>query len=320
MVEDLIKRLSNASIIPTVDECLKAAGLIEQQAARLTALESERDALLAAAGKEAVKAAPVGFMMKHKTGMDIGFAWKANDHQFSQDWIRIPLYTAPTAALEKGDGRDAEAVARHALAATDSDRIALIRALQKALAFWMPKVFDERSAHDAYLLIGYEGDDDQRCWGDEMVSAVSRWTPVSEQLPAKPGWYLAMLAPDNDWGLMSDTPLQVEFDAYISKPKAFTCLYDYRGDEDISAAVTHWQPLPAAPAALSLSLRAQHEDACIEANKNAKDAERYRWLRTLDSDFGNRNRMSEMARFYGETLDESIDAAMSQNAGENNET
>jgi hypothetical protein len=77
------------------------------QSKRLTALESERDALLAAAGKEAVAAAPVGFMMKHKTGMDIGFAWKANDPQFSQDWIRIPLYTAPTAALENGDGRGA---------------------------------------------------------------------------------------------------------------------------------------------------------------------------------------------------------------------
>jgi hypothetical protein len=77
---------------------LELIAMIEQQVARLTALESERDALLAAAGKEAVKAAPVGFMMKHKTGMDIGFAWKANDPQFSQDWIRIPLYAAPTAA------------------------------------------------------------------------------------------------------------------------------------------------------------------------------------------------------------------------------
>jgi hypothetical protein len=86
--------------------------------------------------------------------------------------------------------------------------------------------------------------------------------------------------------------------------------------------VTHWMPLPAPPAALyqkandGLSLRAQHEDACIAANNNAQDAERYRWLRTLDSDFGNRNRMSEMARFYGETLDEAIDAALSQKAGE----
>lgn len=61
-----------------------------------------------------------------------------------------------------------------------------------------------------------------------------------------------------------------------------------------------------------LSLRAKYEDACIEANKNARDAERYRWLRILDPDFGNVNRMSEMARFYGETLDAAIDAALSQ--------
>jgi hypothetical protein len=49
------------------------------------------------------------------------------------------------------------------------------------------------------------------------------WTPIAKGLPIEPGWYLAMLAPDNDWGLMSNTPLQVEFDAYTSKPKAFTC-------------------------------------------------------------------------------------------------
>lgn len=39
-----------------------------------------------------------------------------------------------------------------------ADRAALIQALQKALAYWMPKVFDERSAHDAYLLVGYQGE------------------------------------------------------------------------------------------------------------------------------------------------------------------
>lgn len=80
------------------------------------------------------------------------------------------------------------------------------------------------------------------------VAKVARnpWTPVS-QLPAEPGWYLVMLAPDNDWGLMSDTPLQVEFDAYKAKPKAFTCFYEYRGDEDITAAVLEWMPLPSGP-------------------------------------------------------------------------
>lgn len=148
---------------------------------------------------------------------------------------------------------DSDAIAawnRRAPTAEQAD-ITLIRALQKALAYWMPKVFDDRSAQDAYLLIGYDGADEQACWGDEMVAA-TQWTPVGESLPAEPGWYLAMLAPENEWGLISDTPLQVEFDAYTNKPKAFTCFYDFRGDEDITAAVIAWMPLPkplAAPAA-----------------------------------------------------------------------
>lgn len=81
------------------------------------------------------------------------------------------------------------------------------------------------------------------------VAKVARdpWTPVSKELPPEPGWYLVMLEPDNDWGLMSDTALQVEFDAYTSKPKAFTCFYDYRGDEDITAAVLEWMPMPQGP-------------------------------------------------------------------------
>jgi hypothetical protein len=150
---------------------------------------------------------------------------------------RAALATAPTMS-------EAESMERCALAATDRDRVALIHALQKALAHWMPSVFDERSAHDAYLLVGYEGETEPRCWGDEMMAALPRWTPVGDSLPAEPGWYLAMLKPNNDWGLMSDTALQVEFDAYTSKPKAFTCFYEYRGDEDITEAVTHWMPMP----------------------------------------------------------------------------
>jgi hypothetical protein len=103
MVEDLIKRLRSQQAVdgrPHEVEKLtdEAADLIEQQAARLTALESERDALLAAAGKEAVGQA--GAM----PGTD-GFTmtcFKASDVP-----IGTPLYTAPTAALENGDGRDA---------------------------------------------------------------------------------------------------------------------------------------------------------------------------------------------------------------------
>jgi hypothetical protein len=58
MVEDLIKRLNRyvESLAPPMSKRYigEAIDLLEQQAARITSLESERDALLAAAGKEAV--------------------------------------------------------------------------------------------------------------------------------------------------------------------------------------------------------------------------------------------------------------------------
>jgi hypothetical protein len=97
MVEDLIKRLRMNTA--SWDHQREAADLIEQQAARLTALESERDALLAAAGKEAVGQAGA---MPGTDGFTMA-CFKASDVP-----IGTRLYTAPTAALEKGDGRDAE--------------------------------------------------------------------------------------------------------------------------------------------------------------------------------------------------------------------
>ncbi|WP_186224611.1 hypothetical protein [Burkholderia gladioli] len=75
------------------------------------------------------------------------------------------------------------------------------------------------------------------------------WVPKSLALPPAPGWYLVMLAPDNDWELMSDTPIQVEFGAYKHMPQAFTHFYDGRPDEDITEAVTFWTRLPAPPRA-----------------------------------------------------------------------
>ncbi|WP_186142258.1 hypothetical protein [Burkholderia gladioli] len=73
------------------------------------------------------------------------------------------------------------------------------------------------------------------------------WVPKSLALPPAPGWYLVMLAPDNDWELMSDTPIQVEFGAYKHMPRAFTHFYDGCPGEDITEAVTHWTRLPAPP-------------------------------------------------------------------------
>jgi hypothetical protein len=36
---------------------------------------------------------PEGYMMKHKSGQDIGFSWEKNDLKFSEDWDRMGLYT-----------------------------------------------------------------------------------------------------------------------------------------------------------------------------------------------------------------------------------
>lgn len=78
--------------------------------------------------------------------------------------------------------------------------------------------------------------------------AATHWTPVGDALPTEPGWYLVMIEPDNDWELMSDTALQVEFGAYTSMPQAFTYSDGWHdGPQDITSAVTHWMPVPAAP-------------------------------------------------------------------------
>jgi hypothetical protein len=75
----------------------KANAALEAAKARITALESERDALLAAAGKEAVAVA----WMRSTDITEL-----TDSEPEASGWI--PLYTAPTAALENGDGRDAE--------------------------------------------------------------------------------------------------------------------------------------------------------------------------------------------------------------------
>lgn len=49
-----------------------------------------------------VAAEPVGYMMKHKTGTDIGFAWRADDPEFSSDWSRVPLFAEPSCFAADG--------------------------------------------------------------------------------------------------------------------------------------------------------------------------------------------------------------------------
>jgi hypothetical protein len=58
-----------------------------------------------------------------------------------------------------------------------AERDALIQALQKALAYWMPKVFDDRSAHDAYLLVGYEGETEES-WGEKVQAELDRLNAI----------------------------------------------------------------------------------------------------------------------------------------------
>lgn len=96
------------------------------------------------------------------------------------------------------------------------------------------------------------------CGAIPPAPGADMWVPKSLALPPVPGWYLVMLTPDNDWELMSDTPIQVEFGAYKHMPQAFTHFYDGRPDEDITEAVTYWTrlpapPRPAAPAAVEFS-------------------------------------------------------------------
>lgn len=55
-----------------------------------------------------------------------------------------------------------------------NSKSAMIHALQKALAYWMPRVFDERSGHDAYLLVGYEGEAESECWGDKAQERIQK--------------------------------------------------------------------------------------------------------------------------------------------------
>jgi hypothetical protein len=162
MVEDLIKRLRDDAGLD--GQKLLAADLLEQQAARiaelttcklcnstgnstpcaypteinrqqarrLTALESERDALLAAAGKEAVahKFALIRDRNYDGEGLSL-WTWNGENYSgadgdclspdpdgtldgYTTEWLtdyqleqRLNA-TAPTAALENGDGRDAE--------------------------------------------------------------------------------------------------------------------------------------------------------------------------------------------------------------------
>jgi hypothetical protein len=98
--EAYFRAASPATILEIID-------LIEQQSARIAALESERDALLAAAGKEAV-----AWIAKNTTigpgEIETTIDWYDSDIEALPVGTKLYAATAPTAAPENGDGRDAE--------------------------------------------------------------------------------------------------------------------------------------------------------------------------------------------------------------------
>ena len=57
-------------------------------------------------------------------------------------------------------------------------------------------------------------------------------------------------------------------------------------------------------------LQQENESLRTQLEAVRKDAERYRWLRTLDENFWETNRMNNMSGYHSELLDSAIDAAM----------
>ena len=83
-----------------------------------------------------------------------------------------------------------------------------------------------------------------------------------------------------------------------------------------------WQAALSAhkPVEGELTLLQQYEDACIAANANAKDAERYRWLRDQTETDGiaivMKNKHIDDSQSYADNIDRFIDAAITQQGKE----
>jgi hypothetical protein len=87
-----LKRLATQHGYRLVDDAPAQPILPDTPTVRFMIAEAEQDAAL-----EAEVPKPVGYMMKHATGTDIGFSWNPNDPQFDKHWQRIPLYAEPAA-------------------------------------------------------------------------------------------------------------------------------------------------------------------------------------------------------------------------------
>jgi hypothetical protein len=117
---------------------------------------------------------------------------------------------------------------------------------------------------------------------DALEAANARIASLEEQIGAAAGWKLVPVEPT----------MEMVVDGFESWPSPiFSGPEEWAAYEAMSgcqqaahrARLCYAAMLAAAPTVAlenggELSLRGQHEDACIAANKNAQDAERYRFL------------------------------------------
>jgi hypothetical protein len=126
---------------------------LSAMSARIAAVpsEAERAKRIAAMIEQGFIEGAYRHYLDHKDKCDELEAARATAEQSTEATVPYSLYVAGCRDFER-------------VAARCDDAAEIIAALQKALAYWMPKVFDDRSAHDAYLLMGYKGEDEPAFW------------------------------------------------------------------------------------------------------------------------------------------------------------
>jgi hypothetical protein len=130
------------------------------------------------------------------------------------------------------------------VAARCDDAAEIIAALQKAIAYWMPKVFDERSAHDAYLLVGYNGENEPSYWDTQK----SAWQPI-ETAP-RDGTEVILWATRHSMLMPHPERIIGAFrNGWWSGPSTLS-------------HVTHWQPLPTPPADAAVESQRSGDGSC----------------------------------------------------------
>ena len=206
-----------------------AEALANEAAARLTALESERDALLAAAGKEAVAGwslvpvEPTPEMVLKGGVISLG---KPLNERSVKTIYSAMLSVAPTAAPEKGDGRDAE---------------------------WLAEVCEDADG-TKHIEAAVEELDDIPTGTRLYAGTHMAWRPI-ETAPKDGTWILMTNGVDVAGGQWirdegGTTEYRDEDGRYLGQDDRD----DFEGWMDWMGGIpspTHWSPLPAPPAALS---------------------------------------------------------------------